>query len=99
MLDSRRIHRRTFLTDLGRGAVAMAVVSVAARPVAAQSPSPGASPALSPAPGGSPGASMSLGAVAWERVLQVVSESARSAPDVGIAVWSGAVIGSVPVHL
>jgi len=72
MLEPRRIRRRTFLADLGRGAMAMAVVGVAARPAAAQSPSPGASlgasPAVSPVPGASPMPSASLGAVSWERV-------------------------------
>ena len=68
MIESRRIRRRTFLADLGRGAVAIAVVGLAARPVAAQSPSPAASPAGSPEPGGSPTPSASMGAISWERV-------------------------------
>jgi glyoxylase-like metal-dependent hydrolase (beta-lactamase superfamily II) len=72
----RPIHRRAFLADLGRGAVAIAVVSAAARPVAAQSPSAPASPggaspvplpAGSPSPAASPGASSGT-PVAWERV-------------------------------
>jgi glyoxylase-like metal-dependent hydrolase (beta-lactamase superfamily II) len=73
MLESRRIiHRRTFLADLGRGAAALAIVGVAARPAAAQSPSPaapvGASPAMSPTPGASASPGPSMGALDWERV-------------------------------
>jgi len=72
MLESRRIRRRTFIADLGRGAMAIAVVGLAARPVAAQSPSPaatpGPSPAGSPEPAGSATPSASMGAISWERV-------------------------------
>lgn len=58
--------RRTFLADLGRGGLALAVVSmVGGGRALAQSPGPG-SPL--PSPGSSPLSSGSAGPVAWHRV-------------------------------
>lgn len=67
-MEPRRIARRLFIRDLGRGVTALAVLGAATRPgvVRAQSPSPAPSPATSPAPGASPAASP--GALSWERV-------------------------------
>lgn len=67
-MTTRRIPRRLFIRDLGRGVTALAVLGVAARPglVRAQSPSPAPSAGTSAAPGASPLASP--GALAWERV-------------------------------
>jgi glyoxylase-like metal-dependent hydrolase (beta-lactamase superfamily II) len=66
MRAPRPLTRRTFLADLGRGGLALAVVSVAGSGrVVAQAPAPG-SPL--PSPGGSPLPSGSLEPVAWHRV-------------------------------
>lgn len=69
MQQPRRLGRRTFIADLGRGVTALAVIGVVSRPAVgrAQSPSPvapGGSP-LTPtaSPAGSPGAGLT-----WERV-------------------------------
>lgn len=62
MAATRLVTRRMFLTDLGRGGIAVAVVSVVGAPVLAQSP--GADPSVGPSglPAGSPEP------VAWHRV-------------------------------
>lgn len=70
MTDPRRLARRTFIADLGKGTVAIAVLSVAGcGPAAVASARPSAAaPAPSPADTPSRAASPSASALAWTRV-------------------------------
>lgn len=72
MHQPRRIGRRTFIADLGKGVTALAVLGTVARPAIgrAQSPSPVApdgSPLAPSSPGASPAGSPGAG-LTWERV-------------------------------
>jgi len=83
VMASRRVHRRTFLIDLGHGACALAVFGIAACSPSASPSASRSSPAPPPSPASSgpespesgvPSPSSAPTAVAWERVeLAIVS--------------------------
>jgi glyoxylase-like metal-dependent hydrolase (beta-lactamase superfamily II) len=86
--------RRTFLTDLGRGAVAMTVIGIAGcAPSAAGSSTPGASAMTGPTGGTSSASGPSAGA------SSTAEPSQPGAPAVGAVTWERANLGFVSAYV